>query len=362
MLIVMTFLILMGPFKKIDAMDTPNDAGKSITLKWKLTVPTEEIRGINVYRAERREGPFKLVKFVPRRLDYFNDKVEKDRTPYFYKLGLILATGEEKLSEIIGPVESSPQVFHKGRIFLFIFVIAFTASVLLFIHNARRGRTFFLRPIPGLQAVDDAVGRATEMGKPILFLTGLHDITDIVTIAALNVLSHITKKAAEYETRIINPHYYPMTYTVAQQIVKEAYYSVGRPDLYDPNSVFYVTDRQFAFAGAVSGIMVREKPAANFFMGYYYAESLILAETGATTGAIQIAGTDAIVQLPFFITACDYTLIGEELYAASAYLSKEPVLTATIKSQDLFKFIIGLFLVGGTLLGFFGVKFIINLF
>jgi len=65
--------------------------------------------------------------------------------------------------------------------------------------------------------------------------------------------------------------------------------------------------------------MLREKPAANFFMGMFYAESLILAETGNRTGAIQIAGTDADTQLPFFITACDYTLMGEELYAASAY-------------------------------------------
>jgi len=83
--------------------------------------------------------------------------------------------------------------------------------------------------------------------------------------------------------------------------------------------------------------MVREKPAACFYMGYYYAESLLLAETGASTGAIQIAGTDADAQLPFFFTACDYTLIGEELYAAGAYLSKEPVLVGTLRGQDIGK-------------------------
>ena len=83
--------------------------------------------------------------------------------------------------------------------------------------------------------------------------------------------------------------------------------------------------------------MIRERPAANFFMGYYYAESLLLAETGASTGAIQIAGTDSPNQLPFFITTCDYTLIGEELYAASAYLSREPLLLGSLKGQDLGK-------------------------
>ena len=97
-------------------------------------------------------------------------------------------------------------------------------------------------------------------------------------------------------------------------------------------------------------IFEQKQPAANFFMGAYYAESLLLAEPGAATGAIQIAGTDSDHQLPFFITSCDYTLIGEELYAASAYLSREPVLVGTLRGQDIGK---GVFLgaiVVGTLL------------
>ena len=72
-------------------------------------------------------------------------------------------------------------------------------------------------------------------------------------------------------------------------------------------------------------------------MGYFFAESLILAEAGARTGAIQIAATDAFTQLPFFITTCDYTLMGEELYAASAYLSRDARMLATLKAQDLGK-------------------------
>jgi hypothetical protein len=64
---------------------------------------------------------------------------------------------------------------------------------------------------------------------------------------------------------------------------------------------------------------------------------LILAETGAEAGSIQIAGTDQVAQLPFFIVACDYTLIGEELYAASAYLGREPILLGSLKAQDYAK-------------------------
>jgi len=101
--------------------------------------------------------------------------------------------------------------------------------------------------------------------------------------------------------------------------------------------------------------MLRKKPAANFFMGSYFAEALLLTETGASTGAIQIAGTDSDHQLPFFVTTCDYTLIGEELYAASAYLSREPIQVGTLRGQDIGKALILGVLGIGTLVATLGV-------
>jgi hypothetical protein len=101
--------------------------------------------------------------------------------------------------------------------------------------------------------------------------------------------------------------------------------------------VYFVTNQQFAYVAGVNGVMLRERPATNLYMGKFYAESLILAETGVVAGSIQISGTDEISQIPFFVVACDYTLIGEELYAASAYLGKEPLLLGSLKAQDYAK-------------------------
>ena len=123
----------------------------------------------------------------------------------------------------------------------------------------------------------------------------------------------------------------------AKEACKESYLKKGRPDLYREDMVHYVTDDQFAYAAGVNGIMLRDKPAAVFFQGKFYAESLILAETGNSIGAIQIAGTGSSSQIPFFVTACDYTLIGEEFYAASAYLSGSPEMLGSIKGQDYVK-------------------------
>jgi hypothetical protein len=127
----------------------------------------------------------------------------------------------------------------------------------------------------------------------------------------------------------------------AREAVREAFTRVGRPDSYQEDSVHYVTDDQFGYAAAIDGMFVRDKPATIFYLGAFFAESLILAETGNAAGAIQIAGTAMPAQLPFFVAACDYTLIGEELFAASAYLSREPKLLGSLKGQDVGK---GLFL------------------
>jgi hypothetical protein len=61
---------------------------------------------------------------------------------------------------------------------------------------------------------------------------------------------------------------------------------------------------------------------------------LIFAETANSVGAIQVAGSTEKSQTPFFIAACDYVLIGDEFYAASAYLTRQPILVGSLVGQD----------------------------
>lgn len=224
-----------------------------------------------------------------------------------------------------------------------------------YIGIARR-RELKIRRIAGLEALDEALGRATEMGKPVLFIHGLRDMSQISTIAAVNILGRVARRTAEYDTalRVVAPD--PVVMSVSQETVKASYIEAGRPDAFNPDHVFIAGAEQFSYAAAVEGIMIRDRPAAHIMMGYFYAESLLLAETGSTTGAIQIAGTDAFTQLPFFITTCDYTLLGEELYAASAYLSGEPRMLGTLKGQDAGKALILLALAVGTFLATAGLS------
>ncbi len=245
-------------------------------------------------------------------------------------------------------------IFLWNRLNALILVIVFSGAVLLYTRWARSGKPLFLRKIPGLDAIEEAVGRATEMGRPVLFVPGIDELDQIDTIAGISILGRVARIVARYETPLTVPVRYPLVLAAGQEVVQQAYLEEGRPDALEKDTVRYVAGEQFAFTANVNGYMMRERPATNIFMGAFYAESLLLAETGNAAGSIQIAGTARPEQLPFFIAACDYTLMGEELFAASAYLSREPIMTGGLKGQDFAKILIVLAIIIGVVLMTFG--------
>jgi hypothetical protein len=345
------------PPPEVTVSDTPDDWGTSLTVTWQHDLPGTTVSDYEVWRlaveAEEEIGAItfpdsasvsqllasagweKAGEVSSEDTSFVDARLQKDQS-YSYVL-LAVTEDAQVVSAVTPPQKPAAQILRTSRINILIAVILFMGTILLLVQRARRGAKLFIRRIAGLEAVEEAIGRATEMGRPILYVPGLDPMDEVATVAAVNILGQVAKKAGEYETKLVVPNRDPIVMAVAQQVVRESYSSVGKPHLYRDENVFYVTYSQFGFAAAVAGLMMRDRPATNFFIGHFYAESLVLAETGNATGAIQIAGTDSDAQLPFFITSCDYTLIGEELYAGSVYLSRESLLLGALKSQDYAK-------------------------
>ncbi|MEO0205857.1 MAG: DUF6754 domain-containing protein, partial [candidate division WOR-3 bacterium] len=317
------------------ALDTPNDDGSSITLNWQLD---NHYRVIEIFRGVEPEGIFEKIGEIEGSEYTYQDYNLMPGAGYYYRIAG-MTDSNAVFSNLVGPVKPVIQYFNLYRLPLAICMMVLFASVLFYISQAKKGGKLFIRKIPALSAIEEAIGRATEMGKPVLYVPGIMDIDDPQTIASMSILSRVAEKTAEYGTPLYVPTCHSMAMTMAQQVVKESATRTGRSDWYNSDNIRYITDDQFAYVSAVDGIMVREKPATNLYLGTFYAESLILAETGHSTGAVQIAGTAMPDQLPFFVAACDFTLLGEELYAASAYLSQEPVQLGSLKGQDLGKLI-----------------------
>jgi len=359
--------------KNLTAKDNPNDAGGAILIKWDLSIDDGEggkITHYQVLRAEFAEGPFEEVGEVPSGNSQFIDnRADRDKD-FYYKVAAVNQSKSKGImlwqvrseSEVVGPIQSSPQWFDLRRLNVFAGMLILCGLIIFYINKAKSGKEIFIRKISGLDAVDEAVGRATEMGKKIFFIPGISDMDNVQTIAGVTILGRVAQLAAEYETWIEVPVSRSLVMVTAREIVKEAYAKAGRPDAFNENQVHYLTDDQFGYAAGIDGMVVREKPATIFLMGNFYAESLILAETGNSIGAIQIAGTGQPSQLPFFVASCDYTLIGEELFAASAYLSREPKLLGSLKGQDMGKAIILLAILLGIFLETFGIYHLAKFF
>ncbi len=374
-----------APPTNLVAVDHDWDNARKIDLSWDLSVDdAEQVRSYQVLMGVGRIGEltiepeFKPVEFVDPGTTSFTVKdlvAEKRRWevvqaygenpavaamlvdgPKSFEIGYVFQVaamgkdGSRNATQTASPITPTMQIFDGGRFWFMIMTCIFCGAVIAFIRLARSGRPLKVRKIAGLDAVDEAVGRATEMGRSVMFIAGIQDMNDIQTIAGINILARVARTAAEYDAKIEVPTSRALVMATARETVQSAFLAAGRPDAYNENLIYYVTDEQFGFVAYLQGMMVREKPAACFYMGSFFAESLILAETGNGIGAIQIAGTAQPAQLPFFVAACDYTLIGEEFFAASAYLTGSPEELGSLKGQDVGKLVVAAILVVGVLM------------
>lgn len=347
------------PPAEIEALDAPWDDGSKILLRWSLQAdegpkakPLAEFR---IFQSGELTGPWRpTVVLKPAQKEIRRGRMEylvehcHPGVDYYFRVVCVWVDGSQSEPIVAGPVRTVRQMLDGSRVWLGGFVVLVSAGVFWGIHRARSGRPVHVRRIAGLEAMDEAVGRATEMGRPCVFIPGIQDMNDIQTIAGLTILGRVAQTVATYAARLEVPTCRSLVMTSARDTVQAAYLAAGRPEAYRSEDIYYVTDEQFGYVAYVTGQMVRQRPAACFYMGAFFAESLILAETGNAIGAIQVAGTAMPSQLPFFVAACDYTLIGEEFFAASAYLSGQPDQLGTLWGQDIGKILAGLLVLFGS--------------
>ncbi|MEM0084744.1 MAG: DUF6754 domain-containing protein [Candidatus Methanomethylicia archaeon] len=257
------------------------------------------------------------------------------------------------------------QILKSGRVSGLVFLLIIAISAAYFIRRGKAGKVPYIRRVSGLDAIDEAIGRATEMGRPVFCSHGIASIADATygpqTIAGLSVLGYVAQLCAKYGTRLIVPIRQVAVYPIAREIVENAYRAEGKLDQFRVEDLVYLSGWQFGYSLGYMSLMQREKAGANIMIGGYWAESLQLAEVGYMVGAMQVSGTANTHQIPFFVVATDYCLIGEEIFAAGAYLSKDPAMIGSIVAQDIGKFISVALIVISFILLLGGSKFIVDL-
>lgn len=155
-----------------------------------------------------------------------------------------------------------------GNVFGFWMLIAISALVIYTIRASERGKfKVTIRPIAGLEAIEECVGRATEMGRPVHFSPGLGDIVTTSapdTLAALQILSYVTDVAAKYDARFLVTIRMPNVYPLATETVRQGYIAANKADSYRDNMVgtFQATKTRMLQALSASSTRNRSHPAS----------------------------------------------------------------------------------------------------
>ena len=219
---------------------------------------------------------------------------------------------------------------------------------------AKKGKAPQIRKITAMDAIDEAVGRATEEGKPVHFTSGYANLTlsneqGVQVIASISILSHVAALCARFDVPIIYNTDIADSLPLVEDTIQAAYRNEGKPEAYDSKCIRYQPD-QSPYVAAVLATLARERPAVSMLIGGLYYESVVMAEAGNMIGATQIGGTANVHQMPFIICSCDYAMIGEEIYAAAAYVTKNPLTTGGIAASDWTKTVMILMILLGAVL------------
>jgi hypothetical protein len=248
----------------------------------------------------------------------------------------------------------------EGRISQLALLIIVIAAIYELSRIARK-RNMKTRGIPGLERIDDWIKEAGKLGRSVFYTPGTGSVTTSDTLAALALLGYVAKRCVESGARFIVATADVNVQQVAEDVVKTAYTDAGKGKEFTAETVRYVSGRQFAYAAGVMGILRREKPAVNFFVGDFSAEALEVAEAGRSEAIYQFGGTSNVDQMPYFMATCDQTLIGSELYTAQGYLSPDPEAASTLVGPDAGRFLAILLILFGAVLLTFGNSILVDL-
>jgi len=238
-----------------------------------------------------------------------------------------------------------------GRQAGFVLVLSMLIVIYWAMNRARKGKAPFFRKLAAIDALEECVRRAVEMGKPVHVSPGIANLRDTSSaemVTGIGVVGYTARLAAKYGIQIIPTCSWTDTQAQLEECIRLSYLQEGKGDQYKLGTVRYAP--QSSYNLMVVGIAETEKPAANIMIGTHMQSGLFGMESMRRQGAINIAGTIRNILSALFAGGCDYFLMGEEVLAAGAYISDDPSAKGSIRGLDMLKlFCSALILVGAIL-------------
>lgn len=233
-----------------------------------------------------------------------------------------------------------------------IFLLVFAGLLLFFAAKVSRGHKPSLRRIQAFDSIKSFTGRAIESGRPLHLSLGVGSMADISTadsLAGLYTLDYLADQSAATGIHPIVSMADPTVMLFAQNRMRSAHGDNTQKASEAYRAVRWIAPQPAAYAAGVVNLIGTDDVETNIMVGRFGDEYLLMGEPAARRSTALVGGTSDPNTLPFVYATAQETLLGEEIYAAGAYLQRRPSHIASLLAQDTARWIIGIVIIGGVL-------------
>ncbi len=226
------------------------------------------------------------------------------------------------------------------------FLVIFAAAG----HN-QPGRN--LRDLPAFTRLRRAVGLAVEMGTRFHVSLGRGNFLgteNAAAFAGLSMLDRISRAASISDRPPLTTVGEGTLVMLAQDTARSAYRALGVESQYDPNSGQLTGLTPFSYAAGVIPLIQDSQVSANLLSGHFGSEAALIADAAERSGSVVIGGTESLPGQAVLYAAAQEPLIGEEVFAGGAYLGAGVVHEASLRVQDVFRWLIIVLILLGAVL------------
>ena len=235
--------------------------------------------------------------------------------------------------------------------FTLIILLMFGGLVLFFLARVRVGDVPQLRRIQAFEALKGFTGRAVETGRTLHLSLGIGSMANETTadsLAGLSILSYLAEQAALTGVHPTVSMADPTVMLFAQNVVGAAHDDRRRVEEAYQN-IRWIAPQPAAYAAGVMSLLSVDDIETSVMVGNFGDEYLLMGEAAVRQDISHIGGASDPNTLPFVYASAQESLLGEETFAAGAYLQKLPAHVASLLTQDTMRWLVALTILGGVL-------------
>lgn len=239
-----------------------------------------------------------------------------------------------------------------------LFILLCLGLILFYIFSDRTRAKINLRGIQAFRHFRREVDLAVEAGKRLHISLGRGNINDLQGGSAfigLTILDRCARAASNSDRPPVTTSGDGVITILSQDTLQSTYRSLATVQRYDPTNARLTGLTPMAYAAGAMPTIHDEQVSANIFAGHFGTEIALLTEAGDRSRSLTVAGSDSIPAQAVLFATADEALLGEELYAAGAYLGAGTAHTASLRMQDIIRWVLVVAIVIGAILKLLGI-------